>query len=67
MSHNKYLLTYVSVSLSDEGKIVHTWGHEVVSDPIGWLRSVQDFEGETYFIINILPISDRDFMRLSVK
>lgn len=36
-----------------------TWGYSIDNDPIEFIEKVQKYKEETYFIINVLPISSR--------
>lgn len=53
MSYN--LITYNCVRYVGNDMMGHTITDE---DPIEWLAYTQKFNNETYFIVNVLPLTD---------
>ena len=49
-----FLITYRC-----EGRDRVLWGYSVDESPIDWLIRTQEFEDETYYIVNVLPISKK--------
>lgn len=56
----KVLITYRCER--PRGNVVY--GHCVANDPIEFLLEVDGFKDETYLILNVLPITNEDALRI---
>lgn len=50
-----YLITYRCSSSSYKELLAYT----IADDPFEWLLSTQKYKDETYFIVNVLPITKK--------
>lgn len=47
------LITYRCVNHQGE-----TWGYDITGYPADWVIDMQKHAGETYYIVNVLPVTD---------
>jgi len=58
----KYLITYRCERWKREPSVLY--GMNTTHSPVEWLEDVQKHEDEIYFLINVLPITDKEFTRI---